>query len=184
MRFEPTIIPGAFHVQAVPHEDDRGLFARIYCPEEFSAAGIDFTPTQINISTNTHRFTLRGLHYQDAPYSEAKLVRAISGSAFDVIVDLRPASPAYRRWISTTLSEQTLNAIFIPEGCAHGFLTLEDSTSLLYQMGRPYVPGHARGYRYDDPAFGIGWPHGPGVLSDADAIWPKFVEQCRLARDA
>ncbi|MFC5069273.1 dTDP-4-dehydrorhamnose 3,5-epimerase family protein [Flaviflagellibacter deserti] len=172
MRFAATDIAGVFEVHAEPHVDPRGAFARLYCPDEFARAGIDFTSVQINLSTNPTGGTLRGLHFQDPPFAEAKLVRAVRGKAFDVAVDLRPDSPTFRQWTSVVLDSRSMNAIFIPEGCAHGFLTLEDDTDLLYQMGRAYEPGQARGYRYDDPAFGIGWPKEIRVIRDADLEWP------------
>jgi dTDP-4-dehydrorhamnose 3,5-epimerase len=172
--FEPLSIPGAFRVTAEPHRDDRGLFARLYCPAEFAAHGIDFTSTQINISASSKRHTLRGMHYQEAPHAEAKFVHAVRGRAFDAIVDLRPESPTFRQWASAELNAKSLVAIFIPEGCAHGFLTLDDDTALLYQMGRPFVYGHDRGLRWNDPAFGIAWPAEPAVISDRDATYPDF----------
>jgi dTDP-4-dehydrorhamnose 3,5-epimerase len=172
MRFIPQKIAGVFVIEAAPHRDDRGAFARIFCTNEFAAAGIDFTTAQINISTNVKRHTLRGLHYQNAPFAEAKFVRAIKGSAFDVVVDLRQESPTYRQWIAVTLDARTMNAVYIPEGCAHGFLTLEDDTDILYQMGRHFVDGHAQGVRWNDPAFAIVWPAQPAVISPRDANYP------------
>jgi len=176
MRFVATDIPGVVVVESDPHRDGRGAFARLYCPKEFAAAGIPFTPTQINLSTNPQAGTLRGLHFQDPPFAEAKLVRAMRGRAFDVAVDLRPESPTFRRWTSVVLDAAAMNAIFIPEGCAHGFLTLEADTDILYQMGRDFEPGHARGYRYDDPAFGIAWPSEPRVIGEADLGWGTFAK--------
>ena len=176
MRFEATKIAGVFEVHAEPHEDVRGCFARLYCPEEFATAGIEFTPAQLNISCNPTRGTLRGLHFQDPPRAEAKLVRAVRGRAFDVAVDLRPESSTFRQWVSTVLEAEKMNAFFIPEGCAHGFLTFEDGTDLLYQMGRMYEPGYARGYRYDDPAFGIEWPEDVRTIGQTDLIWDRFKE--------
>lgn len=172
MRFLATALPGVVVVEAEPHHDDRGFFARIYDPREFTDAGIAFTPTQINLSRNTARHTLRGLHYQAAPYAEAKLVRVTHGRAFDVVVDLREGSSTFRRWVGLDLDAGSARAIFIPEGCAHGFLTLEPETDVLYQMGRDYVPGHAAGLRWDDPALDIAWPAPPAVISQADASWP------------
>ena len=174
MIFTPLSISGAYRVTVEPHRDNRGLFARLYCPEEFAANGIAFTSTQINLSTNGRRHTLRGLHYQTRPYEEAKLVHAVRGRAFDAIVDLRPESPSYRLWASVELDSESLVAVFIPEGCAHGFLTLEDNTTLLYQMSRPFVAGHDRGIRWNDPAFAIAWPAIPTVISERDAEYPDF----------
>ncbi|MGD0192950.1 MAG: dTDP-4-dehydrorhamnose 3,5-epimerase family protein [Rhizomicrobium sp.] len=176
MIFEPLVIPGAFKITAEPHRDNRGSFARLYCPAEFAAHGIEFGSTQINMSTNARRHTLRGLHYQLPPHAESKFVHAVHGRAFDVVLDLRPDSPSYRRWVSVEIGAEGIVAVFIPEGCAHGFLTLEDDTSILYQMGRPFVPGQDRGVRWNDPAFGIDWPAAPAVMSERDAAYPDFVE--------
>jgi dTDP-4-dehydrorhamnose 3,5-epimerase len=174
MRFIPLDIEGAFLIEATPARDDRGSFARVYCPEAFAAAGIKFTSDQINLSANHVRGTLRGLHFQDPPYAEAKLVRAVRGRAFDVIVDLRTESPTYRRWVGLGIDAESINAVFVPEGCAHGFLTLADETDILYQMGRSHVAGKGRGYRWDDPAFGISWPEAVRVISETDRNWPPF----------
>jgi len=174
MRFTETALPGVIIVEAEPHADARGAFARIYCPAEFRAAGIDFTPTQVNLSRNTARHTLRGMHYQDPPLAEAKLVRVTHGAIFDVAVDLRPESPAFRRWVGVELNATSMRGLFLPEGIAHGFLTLSDDTDVLYQMGRDHVPGAGRGVRFDDPAFAIDWPAVPAVISDRDRTWPDF----------
>jgi dTDP-4-dehydrorhamnose 3,5-epimerase len=171
MRFVATELPGVVVVEPEPHADERGFFARVYCPHAFAEAGIAFAPTQINLSRNTRVLTLRGLHYQPPPYAEAKLVRVTSGRIFDVVVDLRPG-PTFRRWIGVELDACAASAIFIPEGCAHGFLTLTDGADVLYQMGRDHVPGQARGLRWNDPALGIVWPEAPQVISAADAGWP------------
>ena len=175
MRFEAAEIPGVYAIAAAPHEDERGFFARIYCPDEFAKAGIAFTSTQINLSRNARRHTLRGMHWQDAPYAEAKVVRCLSGAIWDVVADIRPESPTYCKWIARELSAERADALFIPEGCAHGFLTLTDNTDVMYQMGRMYEPGRARGFRYDDPAFAIAWPHPPAVTGKADEAWPAFT---------
>jgi dTDP-4-dehydrorhamnose 3,5-epimerase len=172
MRFLRTALAGVVVVEAEPHRDERGFFARIYDPRAFAEAGLSFTPTQVNLSRNTVRHTLRGLHYQAEPHAEAKLVRVTRGSAFDVIVDLREGSASFRRWLCVELDAQSARAVFIPEGCAHGFLTLEPETDMLYQMGRDFVPGHAAGLRWDDPALAIAWPADPAVISPADASWP------------
>jgi dTDP-4-dehydrorhamnose 3,5-epimerase len=172
MKFAATEIPGVVEIALEPRADDRGFFARLYCPSEIAAAGIDFTSTQVNLSRNDRAFTLRGMHWHDAPYAEPKIVRVVAGAIFDVVVDLRPRSPAFRRWIGRRLDADSGAALFIPEGCAHGFLTLEDRTDVFYQMGRPYVGGQARGLRYDDPSIGIVWPAAPQVIAPADLDWP------------
>lgn len=184
MRFTPTEIPGVIEIEAEPSHDERGFFARIYCPEEFAAAGIDFRSTQINLSRNAARFTLRGMHWQDPPYAEAKLVRVTAGAAHDVVVDLRPDSPTFRRWTARRLDAANANALFIPEGCAHGFLTLDEQTDVLYQMSRPFVPGRARGLRFDDPGVGIVWPAEPAVIGAGDLAWPSWAVAPSLPRSS
>ena len=128
MRFIPQKIAGVFVVEAEPHRDERGHFTRVFCADEFAKAGITFASPQINLSGNAKRHTLRGLHYQDPPFAEAKFVHAVRGSAFDVIVDLRPGSPTENQWIAVDLDSRRMNGVFVPEGCAHGFLTLADDT--------------------------------------------------------
>lgn len=172
MRFVPQKIAGVFAVETEPHRDDRGAFARVFCVEEFAGAGIAFSSVQLNLSTNAMCHTLRGLHYQDAPFAEAKFVRAVRGRAFDVVVDLREGSPTENKWVSLELDSRRMNGVFVPEGCAHGFLTLEDDTDILYQMGRQFVEGHARGVRWNDPAFAIAWPAAPEIISQRDAAYP------------
>lgn len=177
MKFHPTDIPGVVIVAADPNADERGFFARLYCPDEFARAGIAFTPVQVNMSRNTHRHSLRGLHYEDAPYAEEKLVSVTRGSIYDVVVDLRRESPAYGRWTACELDAESHRALFIPEGCAHGFLTLEPQTDVLYLMGRMHVPGQAKGYRWNDSSLDIRWPAEPEVMSPADQAWPDFTPQ-------
>ena len=179
MHFHSTDIPGVIRIEATPHGDDRGLFARLYCPVEFADAGIDFTPSQVNLSTNTRTHTLRGMHFQKQPQAEAKLVRVIRGRAWDVVLDLRPG-PTRGKWISEELSAEGLNALYLPEGVAHGFLTLEPETHVLYQMGRMFEPGHADGVRWDDPAFAIDWPAEPVEMSDKDRAWPDYAARADL----
>lgn len=175
MRLLPTALPGLIEVETTPHIDSRGAFARAFCTDEFRAAGIDFLPEQTNLSTNIAAFTLRGLHFQRPPHAETKLVRAVSGRAFDVAVDLRPG-PTFGRWHGVELCATRMNAIFIPEGFAHGFLTLEPATTLLYQMSPAYVAGHNRGLRWDDPDIAITWPVLPQVIADADRALPLLSE--------
>lgn len=174
MRISETGIPGVQLIEAEPASDPRGSFARLYCPDEFAAAGIDFSPVQVNLSRNPAALTLRGMHYQEPPRAEAKLVHVTRGAIFDVAVDLRPESQTYRRWTSARLDAGSMAALFIPEGCAHGFLTLEPHTDVLYHMGRMFEPGWGRGVRWDDPAFAIDWPARPQVISDRDAGYPDF----------
>ncbi len=174
MIFETTAIPGILAIEAEPCRDERGHFARTFCSEEFRRQGIAFETVQCNVSFNRIKGTLRGLHYQVEPAGEPKLVRCTRGRLFDVAIDLRPESPAYRKWTAVELSAETLKALFIPEGCAHGFLTLEDDTEVFYQMGSRYVPELARGVRWNDPAFAIEWPVEPVIISERDAGYPDY----------
>jgi dTDP-4-dehydrorhamnose 3,5-epimerase len=174
MDFQRTAIDGVFRVKAQPHRDERGAFARLHCPEDFAAAGIPFAPVQTSLSGNPHPRTLRGLHYQPAPHGESKLVRVVRGRVFDVAVDLRPESPTHRKWIAAELSADNLLALYIPEGVAHGFLTLEAGTDVLYQIAPTFRPGYEAGVRWNDPAFGIDWPSGPELISDRDAGYPDY----------
>ncbi|MGD0641630.1 MAG: dTDP-4-dehydrorhamnose 3,5-epimerase family protein [Roseiarcus sp.] len=174
MKFERTELPGVARVVPEPIADARGFFARLFCPEEFADAGCPFAPVQMSLSRNLAAHTLRGLHFQSPPFAEAKIVRVVRGSVYDVVVDLRPESPAYRRWTAANLSADNGEALLIPEGCAHGFLTLEDATDVLYQIDRLYTSGHARGVRYDDPALNVAWPASPRVIAPADLAWPPL----------
>jgi len=172
MRFAPTKIAGVVIVDIEPRSDERGAFARLQCPEEFAAAGHPFEPAQTSLSRNSQALTLRGLHYQPAPHAEVKLVRAVRGRMFDVAVDLRPQSPTYRQWVGAELSAENALALLIAEGIAHGFLTLEPDTDVLYQISPAFRPGHEAGVRWDDPAFGIVWPQAPALISPRDAAYP------------
>lgn len=172
MRFLATGIEGVVRAEAEARTDERGAFARLHCPEEFAAAGRPFEPAQTSLSRNTAAHTLRGLHYQAAPYAETKLVRVVRGRIFDVAVDLRPDSPTFRRWVAAELSAAAMDALLIPEGVAHGFLTLEPDTDVLYQIAPAYRPGHEAGVRWDDPALAIDWPAAPKVISERDRAWP------------
>jgi dTDP-4-dehydrorhamnose 3,5-epimerase len=175
LRFLPTHVAGVLRIGTDPHADVRGLFARLYCPMEYAAAGLQaFQPTQVNLSRNAAAMTLRGMHFQRPPYAEAKLVRVVRGRAFDVAIDLRRGSPSYGKWAGTVLDSEGMDAVFIPEGCAHGFLTLEPDTDMLYQMGRCHVQGQACGVRWDDPAFAVDWPAVPAVIDPRDREWPDW----------
>ncbi|THD67167.1 dTDP-4-dehydrorhamnose 3,5-epimerase family protein [Phenylobacterium sp.] len=175
MRFSPTPIASVMVVDIEPRADDRGAFARLQCPEEFSAAGHAFVPAQTSLSRNPRAGTLRGMHYQFAPYGEAKLVRTVRGRMFDVALDLRPDSPTYLRWAAEELSADNARALFIPEGVAHGFLTLEPDTDVLYQISPAFQPGHEAGVRWNDPAFAITWPAQPALISPRDAGYPDYL---------
>ncbi|MFC3079022.1 dTDP-4-dehydrorhamnose 3,5-epimerase [Phenylobacterium terrae] len=175
MRFEETEIAGVVIVEIEPASDERGLFARLHCPDEFAAAGHPFDPAQTSLSRNTAAFTLRGMHYQAPPHAETKLVRVTRGRAFDVAVDLRPDSPTHRRWVSVELSADNARAVLIPQGVAHGFLTLEPETDVVYQIAPRYEAGHDRGVRWNDPAFAIAWPAEPKVISPRDAAYADYL---------
>jgi len=175
MRLTPTEIPGVMVVDAAVQSDERGGFGRTYDEATFAAAGLPTRWPQCNTSWNTRRGTLRGLHYQAPPRPDPKIVRCTAGGVFDVVVDLRPDSPAFRRWIGIELSAARRNAIYIPVGCAHGFLTLEDASEVFYMMAEVYAPELARGARWNDPAFAISWPFPPAVLNERDATWPDFL---------
>lgn len=174
MIFHETLIPGAFAVALEPVSDDRGWFARTFCADEFAAHGLNPLVLQCNTSFNPVRATLRGLHFQRPPHAECKLVRCTRGRVYDVVVDLRPDSPAYRRWHGTTLAAGVDVMAYIPEGCAHGFITLEDDTEVQYQMSHAHVPASAAGVRWDDPAFAVDWPLAPAVMSERDLSYPAF----------
>ena len=175
MIFNETKLKGAYIIEVEPFEDERGSFARTFCREEFETHGLNSFIAQCNISHNRKKGTLRGMHYQIAPHAEAKLVTCIAGSIYDVIIDLRPDSITCCRWVAVELSARDpRNLIYIPEGFAHGFQTLEDDTEVFYQMSHSYVPQSARGVRWDDPAFAIRWPDGPRTLSDRDNNYPDF----------
>lgn len=172
MRFTATDIDGVVIVDLDVISDDRGSFSRLHCPEDFAAAGHPFVPAQTSLSRNAKAHTLRGMHYEAALHAEAKLVRATRGAIFDVAIDLRTDSPTYLRWTGTELSAANGRALLIGKGMAHGFITLEDDTDVLYQIDCMFEPGHGRGVRWNDPRFGIEWPSAPLVISERDATYP------------
>lgn len=174
MVFTETPLIGAFLLDIEPHGDERGFFARSWCHDEFAAHGLNPRLVQCSISRNRLKGTLRGLHYQAAPYAEAKLVRCTMGAIYDVIVDLRPGSATRSRYFGAVLTADNHGALYVPEGFAHGFLTLADDSEVLYQMSEFYRPEAARGVRWNDPAFGVAWPDFPVVISDRDASYPDF----------
>jgi dTDP-4-dehydrorhamnose 3,5-epimerase len=174
MKFESTAIHGVWILDLERREDPRGFFARTFCEHEFAQHGLLTRFVQCNLSSNRKRGTLRGLHFQNEPKPEVKLVRCVRGSIFDVMVDLRPDSPTYCRWVGVELSATNGRAVYIPAGIAHGFQTLEDNTDLYYHMGEFYEPALAAGVRWNDPAFNIAWPLPDPTLSDKDAAYPDF----------
>ena len=175
MIFTATELPGATLIDPEPRADARGSFARIYCEREFEARGLPSRMVQSNVSVSHRAGTLRGMHWQAAPHQEDKLVRCVRGAIWDAIVDIRPGSPTYCRWIGIELSEANGRMLLVPKGYAHGFITLSDDTVVCYQMSEFYAPGFERGARPDDPAFGIAWPMPPDVVAEKDLAWPDFV---------
>ncbi len=172
MKFTETPLRGAFLVDLEPVQDDRGFFARSYCAAEFAAHGLAEHMPQANVSFNARRGTLRGLHFQAAPHAEDKLVRCTAGAVYDVIVDLRPGSATRGGWFGVELSALNRRALYVPKGFAHGFITLVDSSELLYLMSVPHAPGFGRGVRWNDPTIGVRWPLEPVVISANDAGLP------------
>ncbi|MCW5680709.1 MAG: dTDP-4-dehydrorhamnose 3,5-epimerase [Xanthobacteraceae bacterium] len=174
MRFVPAIIAGVFIVETDVSEDMRGSFARAFCEREFSAAGLNTNWPQHNFSRNTKRGTMRGLHYQVPPHGEIKLIRCASGAIFDVLVDVRENSPTFGKWEGFELSAANHRALYVPDGIAHGFQTLEDDSTVLYLMSAFYVPASARGIAWNDPELNIPWPVANPVISDADRSHPSL----------
>lgn len=174
MTFHKTKLPGVFEIHLELKPDERGFFARCWCQEEFESHGLNPKVVQCNLSFNARKGTLRGVHYQEAPHQESKLVRCTAGSIYDVVVDLRPQSPTFRDWIAVILTAANRRMVYVPEGCGHGFLTLEDDTEVFYQMSEFYKPESARGVRWDDPAFQIVWPGEVQVISERDRTYPNF----------
>ena len=176
MIFTDTPLSGVVVVDLDRREDERGFFARSWCRREFQEHGLSDGLVQCSVSYNRRKGTLRGVHFQAEPCREAKLVRCTMGSMYDVVLDLRPASPTYKRWHAVELTAMNRRALFIPAGVAHGFQTLVDDTEVFYQMDEYYAPGSARGIRWNDPSFAIRWPLPEPMLSDRDRAYPDFRE--------
>jgi len=174
MRFHDCPVQGAYVVSPSPHEDERGRFMRAWCARAFAEQGIRFQPVQANMAYSEKAGTLRGLHYQVAPALEAKLVRCTRGAVFDVVADLRPDSPTYLGWHGVEIGPGNGVMLFVPEGCAHGCVSLEDRSEIHYLTSAFYAPEHARGVRWDDPAVGIRWPRDIRIASDRDREWPRI----------
>jgi dTDP-4-dehydrorhamnose 3,5-epimerase len=173
--FLETKLPGAFLIEAEKHEDERGFFARTFCEREFGAHGLNTSVVQCNLSFNKRKGILRGMHFQIAPFAEAKLVRCTAGSIYDVIIDLRPSSRTFKQHFAVELSAENRRMLYIPEEFAHGFQTLKDNSEVFYQMFQYYSAEHARGVRWDDPAFGIEWPPDERTIIDRDRNYPNFL---------
>lgn len=174
MVFKEMKLRGAYVIELEPLEDERGFFARTWCRREFEERGLNPGIVQCSISFNREGGTLRGMHYQVTPYEEAKLVRCTRGAIYDVIIDLRPDSPTFKEHVGVDLTAQNGKLLYVPEGSAHGFQTLEDETEVFYQISQFYMPDYARGVRWDDPAFGIPWPLEVRVISERDRSFPDF----------
>jgi dTDP-4-dehydrorhamnose 3,5-epimerase len=174
MKFIETSLPGVFVVELEPMADERGFFSRSWCQNEFEAHGLNSLPVQCNISFNNKKGTLRGMHYQVKPSEEAKLIRCTRGAVYDVVIDIRKHSPTFGKWLSFELTEWNRKSLFVPEGFAHGFLTLADNSELLYQMSEFFRPETARGIRWNDPVFEIYWPQEITAISEKDKTYPDF----------
>lgn len=174
MIFNETMLKGAFVIEPEKREDGRGFFARTYCKREFESALLNSDFVQANMSFNRLKGTLRGMHYQNSPFEESKLIRCTRGTIYDVIVDLRHDSPTFKKWIGVELTGNNYKMLYVPEKFAHGFLTLEDNVEVIYQVSQFYTPGSEGGIRYNDPVIGISWPVEIQVISDKDKSWPDY----------
>lgn len=176
MQFQETKIPGVYIIELEKRADERGFFARGWCWREFEDNGLCNRLVQMNISSNRHKHTLRGFHYQAEPYQEDKLLRCTQGGVFDVLLDLRPDSPTFMRHITVELTAANYRMLLVPKGCANAFLTLRDETEVTYLVSEFYTPSAEKGVRWNDPAFGIDWPAKPAVISTKDQAWSDFKQ--------
>jgi dTDP-4-dehydrorhamnose 3,5-epimerase len=174
VKFTPLSIPGAWLIEPVKHQDERGVFRRHFCAVEFAEHRLETAVVQGNVSENFHKGTLRGFHFQLPPHEEAKTLSCLSGAVHDIVVDLRPASPTYLKWEGVDLDAENRRALHVPAGCAHAFLTLRDNTLVHYYVSSAYAPTAERGVRFDDPLFGFRWPAAVLTLSDRDRAFPDF----------
>ena len=174
MNFHETSLPGVYVIEPKRLSDERGFFARTFCTEDFAVRGLDARVVQSSISFNPTRGTLRGMHYQAEPHGENKIIRCTMGAIWDCLIDLRPGSPTYKQWTAETLTAENRRLFYVPEGVAHGFLTLEPNSEVFYEISTIYVPDAGRGVRWDDPAFGVEWPDSPQLMSDRDRGYPDF----------
>jgi len=175
MIFNTTELPDCYIIEPERYEDERGFFARTWCQREFEQHGLSTRLAQCNISFNKHKGTLRGMHYQVAPYAEVKLVRCTMGAIYDVIIDLRPHAPTFMRHVAVVLSAENRRMLYVPEGFAHGFQTLENNSEVFYQMSEFYTQARGCGVRWDDPAFGVQWPEAERIIIDRDRYYPDFT---------
>ena len=174
MEFRQTELPGVYLIEPQRLADERGFFARTFCARELGERGLATEIAQSSVSFNPTQGTLRGMHYQAAPHGETKIIRCTRGAIWDCLIDLRPDSPTYKRWVGERLTADNHKLFYVPEGIAHGFLTLEPDSEVFYEISTFYVPEAARGVRWDDPAFGIEWPGEPRLLSERDRTYPNF----------
>lgn len=174
MEFLKTKLHGVFEIRIEAKPDERGFFARTWCRQEFEVQGLAENLVQCSLSFNKRKGTLRGMHYQVAPCEETKLIRCTQGAIYDVVLDLRPKSTSFTDWVAVELTAERHNMIYVPQGCAHGFLTLEDRSEVIYQMSQFQDADSARGVRWDDPAFRIKWPAKVEVISERDRNYPDF----------
>lgn len=172
MVFKETKLKGAFIINLKRLEDERGFFARTFCQKEFQEHGLNPQIAQANISYNKKRGTFRGMHMQLAPYEESKLIKCTGGAIYDVIIDMRISSDTFKQWVGAELTAENHQMLYVPEGFAHGFITLKNDTEVTYQMNQFYAPGSEKGFRWDDPAFGIEWPIQPVLISEKDKNFP------------
>lgn len=175
MLFEEVGVAGAFLIKPQPRTDERGFFARMYCENELSKRGLVACINQVNTGFSPRIGTLRGMHFQTGEHAEVKVARCTRGAAFDVIIDLRPASPSFKRWFGAPLTAENGHMLYAPAGTAHGYLTIEPNTELMYMTSKPYAPDAVGGVRFDDPAFGIQWPGEIALVSPADRVWADFL---------
>lgn len=175
MKFTPTTLQDAYLIDIEAREDDRGFFARRFCKDEFAEVGLETEYVQHNYSFNHKRGTLRGMHFQNAPHREVKVVSCVAGAIHDVIVDMRPDSPTYLKWEGFDLTADNHRQLYVPEGFAHGYITLTDNAAVAYLVSSVYAPGAEGGLRWNDPAIGIEWPEAMQEISDKDANWGDFT---------
>ncbi len=174
MQFNPVSIAGAYLIDLEKKGDERGFFARVFCQREFAALNLATDMVQINNSLSVKKGVLRGMHYQLPPSAEVKVLRCIRGALYDVVLDLRPDSPSFGQWFGAQLTAENRRMLYVPQGCAHGFLTLKENTEAFYMVHSCYDPEQERGVRFDDPRFAIEWPNEPAEISEKDKSWPDF----------
>jgi len=177
MNFESLAITGAFLIKPERLSDERGFFARTFCAQSFAAQGLNESIRQCSVSFSARKHTLRGMHYQAAPHEETKIVRCTQGAAYHVILDLRENSDTYLKWTAIELNSDNRHILYVPEGVAHGFITLADATEVFYEISENYSAESASGVRWDDPAFDIDWPARPAVISERDSGYPDYLVQ-------